>query len=423
VSGEKRKGGKISMEDFNLIKEEAIEKVLQKYFAEDLNSQRKAAMKQLLETAIDEIMKTERRIFLQGSTDNKGQRDKGIEGLRTLTAGSWKLDIDVPRDRKGQFRPHILPEPYKRTEASYVELLISLIANGYTESQLLRALQNLGLPYSEDEIRRIRDELMERLNDFKDRELPEEAFALFIDGYHTEIKDSGKIRKACVYTVMGIDLQGRKDVYGFYTFFGNENKGDWLKVLNNLIERGLKRVLVIISDDFSGLSEAVEALYPLTEHQLCYVHLQRNVRRHMSNKDASSFNKELANIKLSRDFKEGRERFNDLCRQYRDKYPAFIKGLIQKAGHYLCFLKYPDDIRRHIYTTNAIESLHSKIDLIRMKLGGYFQSVSILEINMMLQVDRLRQGKWRKPIPMLKARAYEILQLFNMKFYAQTQNS
>jgi len=91
---------------------------------------------------------------------------------------------------------------------------------------------------------------------------------------------------------------------------GNENKGDWLKVLNNLIERGLKRVLVIISDDFSGLSEAVKALYPLTEHQLCYVHLQRNIRRHMSNKDASSFNKELANIKLSRDF---------------------------KAGHYLCF--------------------------------------------------------------------------------------
>jgi transposase-like protein len=263
VSGEKRKGGKISMEDFNLIKEEAIEKVLQKYFQGDLNSAKKAAMKQLLETVIDEIMKTERKMFLQGSTDNKGN---GYYP-RTLTAGSWKLDIDVPRDRKGQFRPHILPEPYKRTEASYVELLMSLVANGYTESQLMRSLQELALPYSEDEIRRIRDELIERLNDFKSRQLPEEAFALFIDGYHTEIKDSSKIRRACVYTVLGIDLQGRKDVYGFYTFFGNENKGDWVKVLNDLIERGLKRVLIIISDDFSGLTEAVKALYPPSKVQ------------------------------------------------------------------------------------------------------------------------------------------------------------
>jgi transposase-like protein len=93
-------------------------------------------------------------------------------------------------------------------------------------------------------------------------------------------------------------------------------------------------VLIIISDDFSGLTEAVKALYPLTEYQLCYVHLQRNVRRQMTKKDASAFNKELANIKLS-------------------------------AEHYLCFLRYPDDIRGHIYTTNAVESLHSKIELTR----------------------------------------------------------
>jgi putative transposase len=138
VSGEKRKkgGNKMSKEEFNLIKEEAIEKVLQKYFAGDLNSAKKAAMKQLLETVLDEIMRSERRIFLQGSTDNKAN---GYYP-RTLTGGSWRLDIDVPRDRRGQFRPHILPEPYRRTESSYVDLLISLIANGYTESQLMRSL-------------------------------------------------------------------------------------------------------------------------------------------------------------------------------------------------------------------------------------------------------------------------------------------
>jgi len=143
----------------------------------------------------------------------------------------------------------------------------------------------------------------------------------------------------------------------------------------------------------------------------------------MSTRDASAFNKELANIRLSKDLQEGKERFESLCREYRDRYPTFIKGILQKAGHYLCFLRYPEDLRKHIYTTNAVESLHSKIELIRMRLGGYFQSVSVLEINMMLQLDRLKQGKWKKPVPLVKARAYEISQLFNMKFHAQTQDS
>jgi transposase-like protein len=333
------------------------------------------------------------------------------------------LNVNVPRDRNGDFRPHVLPEPYRRTDDSYVDLLTSLIINGYSESQLLMSLRELGLPYSVTELSKIRDHLRERLQDFKRRELPSDAFVLFIDGYHTEIKDNLKVKKACVYTVLGVDLEGRKDVYGFYTFFGSENRADWLKVFNDLIDRGLKRVVVIVSDDFPGLAEAVKAMYPRTEHQLCYVHLQRNVRRNMGKEDASLFYKELENIKLSQDIEEGTERFKNLCNKYKDKYPTFIKYVISKTEHYLCFLRYPEEIRKHIYTTNAVESLNSRVEQMRMRLGGYFQSVDILEINLMLQVDRLKQGKWRKPVPMLRAKAYDILQLFNIKFYDQTHNS
>ncbi len=309
-----------------------------------------------------------------------------------MTTGSWKLNINVPRDRNGQFRPHLLPQPYKRVDDSYVDLLMSLVINGYSDSQLSLSLKELGLPYSETELTRLKEHLVERLNDFKSRELPQDVFALFIDCYHTEVKDNLKIKKACVYTVLGIDLQGRKDVYGYYTFFGNENKGDWLKVFNDLIERGLKRVAVIISDDFVGLNDAIKAMYPLTEHQLCYVHLQRNVRRNMAKEDANLFNKELENIKLSRDHDEGKAKLENLCSQYKNKYPTFIKSLSSKIENYLCFLRYPEEIRRYIYTTNAVENLNSRIEQIRRRLGGYFQSQSILEINLMLQIDRLKQS-------------------------------
>jgi transposase-like protein len=400
------------------MKDESIEAVLNRYLqGEDIP--KKVAMRQLLEDLLDEIMKGERTVFLERSLENKGN---GYYP-RELTTGSWKLDVNVPRDRRGDFRPYVLPDPYKRTDDSYVDLMMSLVINGYSESQLMTSLRQLGLPYSATELAKIRDRLMERLSDFKRRELPQDIFALFIDGYHTEIKDNLKVRKSCVYTVLGIDLDGRKDVYGFYTFFGSENKADWLKVLNDLIERGLKKVVVTVSDDFPGLTEAVKALYPLTEHQLCYVHLQRNVRKHMGKEDAAAFIKELQNIKASEDADEGKIRFEKLCTQYQKKYPAFLRAVLTKTDNYLCFLRYPEEIRKHLYTTNAVESLNSRIEQIRMKLGGYFQSVGILEINLMLQVDRLKQGKWKNPIPMLRAKAYDILQLFNMKFYGETQPS
>lgn len=411
--------GKRDMEReiFERVKEKAIEEVLRKNFPGGLRAQEKVAMHRLLEELLEGIMKGEREVFLENSSNNKGN---GYYP-RSLAAGSFKLNLSVPRDRNGDFRPSILPEPYRRVEESYVNLLMSLVINGYSESQLLMSLKELGLPYSEEELNKIKGQLLERLNDFKQRELPENVFAVFIDGYHTEIKDNLKVRKACVYTVLGIDLEGQKEVYGYYTFFGNENRADWLKVLNDLLERGLKRIMVIISDDFPGLGEAVKALYPLTAHQLCYIHLQRNVRRNMGKEDAASFNKELENIKLSPEREEGRERLERLCSQYKHKYPAFIKSLMPKMDNYLCFLKYPEEIRRYVYTTNSVESLHSRIEQIRMRLGGYFQSVNILEINLMLQIDRLKQRKWKQPIPILKAKAYELLQIFNAKFYPKTQ--
>jgi len=409
----------LERETFEMIKDKAIEATLNKHFHGSMKPHEKVAMRQLLEELLDEIMKGERGVFLESSFDNKGN---GYYP-RDLTTGSWRLNVNVPRDRNGNFRPHILPGPYKRVDDSYVDLLMSLVINGYSESQLLLSLKELGLPYSVAELAKIKDHLVERLNDFKRRELPQEAFTLFIDGYHTEIKDNLKVRKACVYTVLGTDLDGRKDVYGYYTFFGNENRADWLKVFNDLIERGLKKIVIIVSDDFPGMTEAVKALYPLTDHQLCYVHLQRNVRRHMGKDDASSFNKELENIKLSRDHEEGKAKFEKLCQHYKNKYSTFIKAVLPKADNYLCFLRYPEEIRKYMYTTNAVESLNSRIEQIRMKLGGYFQSVSILEINLMLQVDRLKQGKWRNPVPILRAKAYDLLQFFNIKFYQETQNS
>ncbi len=154
-------------------------------------------------------MKSEREIYLKNSTGNKGN---GYYH-RQFSEGSFCLDLTVPRDRHGEFRPYILPQPYQRVGASYTDVLYSLIINGYSPAQLHRTLSELGLPYTQDEMKKIIEDLRERLEDFKTRQLPSEVFALFIDGYHTDIKQSKNVRQACVYTVLGIDLTGKKDIY------------------------------------------------------------------------------------------------------------------------------------------------------------------------------------------------------------------
>lgn len=145
-----------------------------------------------------------------------------MEGLYSF--GSLNLELNVPKVN-GNFRPHILPEPYKRADSEYLNLLGSLIVNGYSESNIVSSLKELGLPYSKQDIELIKQELQEKLEDFKRRQLPTDVFCLFIDGYHTQIKDKNKVKSACIYVRVEVALEGRKDVYGLYTVFGNENKG------------------------------------------------------------------------------------------------------------------------------------------------------------------------------------------------------
>jgi len=403
---------------YEAVKEEVFKKAVEQVIG-GVVGEGHSGIKRLFEEVLNQIMRTERDIFLKGSPGNKAN---GYYPRR-LSEGSFCLDLSVPRDRQSSFRPFILPQPYQRVGSSYSELLYSLVVNGYSPSQLQRTLLQLGLPYTQDEIKKITEQLRERLEDFKCRDLPSEVFALFIDGYHTEIKQSKRVRKACIYTVLGIDLQGQKDIYGFYEFFGSESKEGWLKVLNDLLDRGLQKVVVVVSDDFPGLSEALDSLYPYTEHQLCFVHLKRNIRRNMGKKDCQEFLKNLQQIKQLYSYEEATEEFRSLCERFQERYPYFMKELKVKAERYLNFLRYPEEIRKYIYTTNTAENFNRRIEEIRLRLGGYFQSIEILEINLFLQRERLLMGKWKNPVPILKANAYELRQIFNRKFPGQTQNS
>lgn len=181
---------------------------------------------------------------------------------------------------------------------------------------MVNTLKELGLPYSDSELEKIQEDIIKRLEDFRTRELPADVFVVYIDAYCAQMKEkSGKIKKATIYTVLGVDLEGNRGVYGFYVLFDNENKGEWIKIFNDLISRGLKRLLLIVSDDLSGLDDAISAIFEHADHQLCFIHLQRNVSRNMSRADAAEFNQNLRQIRLySGDYDHAKGQLQDLPR-------------------------------------------------------------------------------------------------------------
>jgi len=211
-------------------------------------------------------------------------------------------------------------------------------------------------------------------------------------------------------------MEGRKSLFGYYIFYGTENKESWLKILNDLVHRGLKKVLIIISDDFQGLRHAIKTLFPQTDHQLCFVHLERNIRRNMSKSDAKLFIQELSKLRFSNNYESALAEFDRLCERFQKKYPGYIKMLIEKKEHYLAFMKYPQPIRKHIYTTNIVENLNSKLEVLRVNAGGYFQSIKTAEVALYVVIDRLSRGKWRKPMPAVREVIYELRQMFNSRF-------
>lgn len=371
------------------------------------------SLKELLEGMVNDLMVSERKLFEHKS----GDVGNGFYS-RNLQTAMGKLNLDVPRTRLYNFKSSLLPPSYKRTDESYDHLLVALIQNGYSPNNLRNTLAQLNLNYSPKEIEIITEELKIRYYDFVQKELPENVFALYIDAYRAEMKDKekNKVRTITIYTVIGVTMAWKKTLFGFYLEPGIEKKQGWLKIFNDLIARGLHKIALIISDDFSGLKEAIKDLFPQTDHQLCLTHFKRNITRHMSQEDSKNFKDQFSQLKIVDSFEQALQKFEKIILDYQDTYKNFMAQVWLKREQYLIFLKYPEPIRKYIYTTNVSENFHRRLEWLRQRMGGFFQSEEVLGINIILQLDRLTEGKWSVANTHFKAHEYKLLQIHRLKF-------
>jgi transposase-like protein len=265
----------------------------------------------------------------------------------------------VPRDRDGTFEPKTVKKRQRRLE-SVDEMVISLCAKGLTTGEISAHLAEVyDVSVSKETISKITDRVLEEMADWLVRPLDRVYPVIFIDAIHVKVRD-GQVTNRAFYTAIGVTVDGQRDILGIWAGNGGEGSKFWHGVLTEIRNRGVVDVCIVCCDGLKGLPDSIAATWPQAITQTCVLHLIRNTFRLASRGDWERMAKDLRPVYTAPNEAAASERLDEFCEIWCDRYPA-IRSLWQNAwAEFVPFLDYPPEVRRVIYSTNAIESLHAR---------------------------------------------------------------
>lgn len=340
-------------------KRNIIQQLLQEYdieTAEDIQD----ALKDLLGGTIKEMMEAEMNNHLGYSKSERSDNDDYRNGYKSKRVNSsyGAMEIEVPQDRKSTFEPQVVKKRQKDI-SDIDQKIISMYAKGMTTRQISETIEDIyGFETSEGFISDVTDKIMPQIEDWQNRPLDEIYPILYIDAIHYSVRDNGVIRKLAAYVILGLTVDGHKDVLTI-NIGDNESSKYWLSVLNELKNRGVKDIMVICADGLSGIKEAIAAACPNTEYQRCIVHQVRNTLKYVPDKDRKEFAKDLKTIYHASTEEKAREALDMVSKKWTPKYPNSMKRWYDNWDVITPIFKFSPTVRKVIYTTNAIESLNS----------------------------------------------------------------
>jgi transposase-like protein len=371
---------------------------------------------QLLGLLLDSLFRAERAAYLERAEDDKGNGSYE----RAVNVGSLPVEVEVPRTREGDFRPSNLPSPYQRGYGDAARgLLLRLAASSRSQNATKEALRGLGLPASEPQLDAVAKHFITEFELRNTRPLDTDLIALFLDAKYVEVRDADRLRPYGVYVAIGLGRDGLKRVLTAQIFPGRESLESWKTLLRSLLERGLRNVMIVVHDDFSGLLNVTKGLFPTADVQLCIVHMQRNAKIHLGKTQATEFNNRMRTIKGAWSPELAATQFDDLCQQFAKDAPTFIAELTKKREHYLAFLRYPESLRRTFSTTNVVEAVNGQLEILRRNNGGYFHGEDNLKAKLGIHLDRLENGRWRRVAAVVFAVLSQLNAMFVTRFEGQ----
>ncbi|MCT7573564.1 IS256 family transposase [Aliarcobacter butzleri] len=299
---------------------------------------------------------------------------------KTMKSDHGTFELDVPRDRNGNFEPEIVKKNQTSMTSEIEDKILSLFALGNSYSQIAKYIEDFYcVGFSKATISAVTDKIIPMLNEWKTRPLETVYPFVFLDAIHYKIKENGKYISKAVYTILGVGLNGKKEILGLY-LSENEGANFWLQVLTDLNNRGVQDILIASVDGLKGFPEAINAIFPNTEVQLCIVHQIRNSIRYVASKNQKEFMKDLKQIYQAVSKEAAEEALIQLEDKWGKKYPIVIQSWKNKWENLSAYFKYPEDIRRIIYTTNIIESVHRQFRKLTKTKGAFPNENSLLKL-------------------------------------------
>lgn len=349
-------------------------------------------LQEALEAEMDTHLGYDRYEISEKSTDNS----RNGYSKRTVKSELGNVELNMPRDRKGEFEPQIIPK-HKRNITGLDEKVLSLYAKGMTTTDIKEQIKELyDVEISADTVSNITNRIMPLVTEWQNRPLEKTYSFIFMDAIHYKVREDKQIVIKAAYVVLGVNMDGEKEVLGIW-IGANESSKFWLSVLNDLKNRGMEKALIFCVDGLKGFKEAINAVYPFAKIQKCIVHQIRASIKYIPHKDKKAFVADLKKIYGAINEDVATNELISLKEKWGSKYPNAVSSWEDNWEDLITFFAFPDFIRKIMYTTNVIESLNSQFRKVTKNKKIFPTDDSLLKI-LYLATEKVAK-KWTRKYP------------------------
>lgn len=345
-----------------------------------------------LETELDDELGYSRYDYRNKNTENS----RNGHSSKTLRTSFGDVEVAVPRDRKGEFEPQLLKKNQTSISQDIEEKILSMYAKGMTTGDIEAHIQDIyGVDVSDTTVSRITDKILPVAKEWQQRPLEAVYAVVFLDAIHYHVRSEGHIVKKAVYIAIGIDLDGHKDVLGMWVG-ENESAKYWATVLNSLRNRGIEDIFIACTDNLCGFSTAIEAVFPKTEIQNCIIHQIRNSSKYVSYKDLKALMADLKAVYAAVDEDAALMALDTFSEHWDKKYPTISQSWRANWANLSTYFKFPQELRRLIYTTNAIEGFNRQLRKVTKAKSVFPTDESLFKMLYLAMMDITKKWTGRR---------------------------
>ena len=363
---------------------------------EDIQNLFKETIAEFMENGLDAELDDElgysRYDYKNKDTDNS----RNGHSSKTLRTSFGDVEVSVPRDRKGEFEPQILKKNQTSISQDIEEKILSMYAKGMTTGDIETHIREIyGIEVSDTTVSRITDKILPIAKEWQQRPLESVYAVVFLDAIHYHVRSEGQIAKKAVYIAIGINLDGKKDVLGMWVG-ENESAKFWASVLNSLRNRGVQDIFIACTDNLTGFSNAIEAVYPKTEIQNCIIHQLRNSSKYVSYKDLKLLMADLKAVYAAVDEQTAMDALDSFAERWDRKYPKISQSWRENWPNLSTYFKYPQEMRKLIYTTNAIEGFNRQLRKVTKSKAVFPTDDSLFKMLYLAMMDITKKWTGRR---------------------------